>query len=71
MEITNPFTKQLVPFDLAMVTEDMTNAWSVLMTEDELYEAHIDCESPAEWAAYMILALGPDRSGELILGSRK
>ena len=67
--ITNPRTKVQREYDLAMVTQAHCDSWAQVMEEDELHDCYIETDSPTEWAAHMILTLGPDRAGQIILWS--
>lgn len=67
--ITNPLTKVQREYDLAMVTQEHCDAWVQLLDDDELRDCYIETDSPTEWAAHMIITLGPDRAGQIILGS--
>jgi len=52
-----------------MVTQAHCDSWAQVMEEDELHDCYIETDSPTEWAAHMILTLGPDRAGQIILWS--
>lgn len=67
--ITNPLSKAQREYDVALVTQAQIDAWTNVMDDDELRECEIDAACPAEWAAHMIIKLGPDRAGQIILGS--
>ena len=68
VQIVNPFSAAIIERDISGTTQAEIDACAMLLGDDVLSDLE-GADTPWEWLAAMVKALGPVEAGRIILGS--